>query len=84
MDAARIGDHAQVSDSILGRKVVVESTYENPVTIESGSVIGNAVHIRKGCKLIKTKVNYGLTIPPNTTYIDKFLQSYEDIAKLAS
>jgi len=84
MDAARIGDYAQVSDSILGRKVVVESTRENPVRIESTSVIGNAVHIRKGCKLIRTKVNYGLMIPPDMTYIDKFLQNYEDVAKLAS
>ena len=84
MDAAKIGDYAHVSDSILGRKVVVESTRENPVRIESTSVIGNAVHIRKGCKLIRTKVNYGLMIPPDMTYIDKFLQNYEDVAKLAS
>ena len=84
MDAAKIGDYTHVSDSILGRKVVVESTRENPVRIESTSVIGNAVHIGKGCKLIGTRVNYGLTIPPGMTYIDKFLQNYEDIVKLAS
>jgi NDP-sugar pyrophosphorylase family protein len=84
MDAAKIGDYAHVSDSILGRKVVVESTRENPARIESTSVIGNAVHIGKGCKLIRTKVNYGLTIPPDMTYIDKLLQNYEDVAKLAS
>jgi NDP-sugar pyrophosphorylase family protein len=84
MDAAKIGDYAHVSDSILDRKVVVESTRENPVRIESTSVIGNAVHIRKGCRLTRTRVNYGLTIPPGMTYIDKFLQNYEDVAKLAS
>ncbi|MGD8544259.1 MAG: NDP-sugar synthase [Candidatus Bathyarchaeota archaeon] len=84
MDAVKIGDYAHVLDSILGRKVVVESTRENPVRIESTSVIGNAVHIRKGCKLMRTKVNYGLTIPPDMTYIDKFLQNYEDVARLAS
>jgi len=84
MDAARIGDYAHVSDSILGRKVVVESTRENPVRIESTSVIGNAVHIRKGCRLIRTRVNYGLKIPPGMTYIDKFLKNYADIARLAS
>ncbi len=84
MDAAKIGAYAHVSDSILGRKVVVESTRENPARIESTSVIGNAVHIGKGCKLIRTKVNYGLTIPPDMTYIDKLLQNYEDVAKLAS
>jgi len=84
MDAAKIGDYAHVSDSILGRKVVVESTRENPVRIESTSVIGNAVHIRKGCKLIRTRVNPGLTIPLGMVYIDKFLQNYEDVVKLAS
>jgi len=84
MDAAKIGDYAHVSDSILGRKVVVESTRENPTYIESASVLGNAVHVRKGCRLIRTKVNPGLTIPPSMTYIDKFLQNHEDVVQLAS
>jgi len=47
-------------------------------------VIGNAVHIRKGCRLIRTRVNPGLTIPPDMTYIDKFLQNYEDVVQLAT
>jgi len=84
MDAAKIGDYAHLSDSILGRKVVVESTRENPTYIESTSVIGNAVHISKGCRLIKTKVDPGLKIPPCMIYNDKFLQNYEDVVKLAS
>ncbi|MCP8306668.1 MAG: NDP-sugar synthase [archaeon] len=83
MDAAKIGDYAHISDSILGRKVVVESTRENPTKIESTSVIGNAVHIREGCKLIRTKVNPNLRIPLGAAYIDKFLQNYEDVVKLA-
>jgi NDP-sugar pyrophosphorylase family protein len=84
MDAAKIGDCADLSDSILGRKVVVESSRENPTYIESTSVIGNAVYIRKGCKLTRTKVNPSLTIPPSMTYKDKFLQNYEDVVRLAS
>jgi NDP-sugar pyrophosphorylase family protein len=84
MDATKIGDYAHLSDSILGRKVIVESTRENPTCIESTSVMGNAVHIREGCKLTRTKVNPGLTIPPGMIYNDKFLQNYEDIVKLAS
>jgi len=84
MDAAKVGDYAHVSDSILGRKVVVESTRENPTYIESTSVIGNAVHISKGCSLRGTKVNPSLTIPPGMTYVDKFLQNYDDVAQLAS
>jgi NDP-sugar pyrophosphorylase family protein len=84
MDATKIGDYAHLSDSILGRKVIVESTREKPTYIESTSVMGNAVHIREGCRLIRTKVNPGLTIPPGMIYNDKFLQNYEDIVKLAS
>jgi len=84
MDAAKIGEYAHLSNSILGRKVVMESTRENPTRIESTSVIGNAVEIRKGCKLIGTKVNPGLTIPPSMTYADKFLRNQEDVVELAS
>jgi len=84
MDAAKILDSAHISDSIIGRKVTVESTRENPTRIESTSVIGNDVHISKGCRLTRTKVNPGLTIPPNMTYTDMFLLNYEDIAQLAS
>jgi NDP-sugar pyrophosphorylase family protein len=83
MDAAKIGDCTQISNSILGRKVVVESSCQNPTYIESTSAIGNAVHIKEGCKFIRTKVNPSLTIPPQMTYIDKFLQSHEDIVRLA-
>lgn len=84
MDAAKIGDYARVLDSIIGRKVTLESTRENPTSIESTSVIGNNVHIGKGCKFIRTKINPGLTIPPNITYIDKFLQNHEDTVELVS
>ncbi|MBO3803478.1 MAG: NDP-sugar synthase [Candidatus Brockarchaeota archaeon] len=84
MDAAKIGDYGHVSDSILGRKVSVESTRENPTSIESTSVVGSNVHIRKGCRLVRTKVNSGLTIPPGMTYVGKFLQNYEDVAQLAT
>jgi NDP-sugar pyrophosphorylase family protein len=83
MDASKIGDQAKVIDSIVGRKVVVESTMENPTRIESTSVIGNAVRIRKGCTLIGTRVNPGLTIPPGMTYVDKFLQDYQDVVETA-
>jgi NDP-sugar pyrophosphorylase family protein len=84
MDAARIGEYASLSNSIIGRKVIVESTRENPTSIESTSVISNAVQIRRGCKLTRTKINPGLTIPPGMTYVDKFLQNYEDVVELAS
>jgi NDP-sugar pyrophosphorylase family protein len=84
MDAAKIGDNAEVSDSIIGRKVTVESTRESPTFIESTSVIGNNVYVGKGCRLIRTKVNPGLTISSKMRYIDKFLVNHEDIAQLAS
>jgi len=82
-DAARIGEYAHIEDSILGRKVTVESSHENPTYIQSTSVIGGSVIIKKGCSLVRTKVNPELMIPPGMTYIDKFLQNYEDIVRLA-
>jgi len=84
LDAAKIGDYSSVSDSILGRKVVVDSTRENPTCIESTSVIGNTVHIREGCKIIKTRINPHLTIPPGMIYTDKFLKNDEDIVQLST
>ncbi len=83
MDAVKIGDCARLSDSIVGRKTVIESTREDSTRIES-SVIGNGVRIMSGCKLIETKVNPGLTIPQGMTYDGKFLETYEDIVRLAT
>ena len=83
MDAVRIGDYVHLSDSIVGRKTVIESTREHPTRIESRSVIGNGVHIMSGCQLIGTKVNPGLTIPQGMSYAGKFLETYEDIVRLA-
>jgi NDP-sugar pyrophosphorylase family protein len=84
MDAGRIGDYTQISDSIVGRKVLIESAKESPTYIGSQSVIGNAVHIGKGCKLTGTRIGAGLTIPANSTYTDKILQNYEDVVQLVS
>jgi NDP-sugar pyrophosphorylase family protein len=84
MDAGKIGDYSNISNSILGRKVIVESSKENPTIIESTSVIGNSVYLSKGCKLSGTKVDPGLIIPPNMSYKNKFLHTYEDVVKLAS
>ena len=84
LDAAKIGDYSHISDSILGRKVVVDSTRENPTCIESTSVIGNTVHIREGCKIIKTKINPHLTIPPGMIYVEKNLENYEDVVQLST
>ncbi|MGQ9468723.1 MAG: hypothetical protein ACUVTD_02695 [Nitrososphaerales archaeon] len=72
---AKVGDCAQISNSILGRKGVVESAYQNPTHIESTSVIGNAVNIKEGCRLVRTRVSPGLTIPPLMKYVNKFLQA---------
>lgn len=84
MDGAKVGDYARISDSILGRKVVVESTAENPTFIESTSVIGNAVHIGKGCRLMKTRVHPYLKVPPGMCYMNRNLETYEDIVTLAA
>ncbi|MEM3659044.1 MAG: NDP-sugar synthase [Thermoproteota archaeon] len=83
MDAAKIGDYTSISDSIIGRKAIVESSQEKPTSIEYFSTIGNSVRIREGCRLINTRVNPGLILPPGMTYINKFLQSYEDVVRMA-
>lgn len=83
MDASKIGDYAHISDSILGRKTIVESTRDNPTKVESVSTVGNAARIGRGCKLIRTRVNPGLILPPGMTYVDKFLQTYEDVVCMA-
>jgi NDP-sugar pyrophosphorylase family protein len=83
MDAAKIGDYAGIFDSIIGRKVIVESSKEKPTLIESFSTVGNSVRIREGCRLINTRVNPGLTLPPGMTYKNKFLQTYEDVVRMA-
>jgi len=82
-DAARIGEYTHIEDSILGRKVTVESSHESPTFVQSTSVIGSSALIRKGCRIVRTRINPGLMIPPGMTYIDKFLQSYEDVVCLA-
>jgi len=84
MDAVKVGDYARVSDSIVGRKAIIESTQEDQTRVESTSVIGNAARIRAGCTLIGTRVNPGLTVPQGMTYIHKFLQSYEDVVQLST
>jgi tetrahydrodipicolinate N-succinyltransferase len=84
MDAVKLGDYARVSDSIIGRKGIIESTQKDPTRIELASVIGNGAHIMTGCTLIGTRVNPGLTVPQGMTYVDKFLRSYEDVVQLST
>jgi NDP-sugar pyrophosphorylase family protein len=84
MDAAKIGDHARISNSILGRKVVVESSRSNPTCVESTSVIGNNVRIGPGCRIVRTRINPGLQTPMGMTYVDQYLEDYEDVVHLAT
>jgi len=84
MDAGKIGSYAHISDSIIGRKSIIDSSHEKPTVIESTSVIGNAVHIKEGCKLTRTKVGPNLVIPPDSIYVDKYLQDYSDVVQLSS
>ncbi len=83
MDGVKIGDNAYIVDSIIGRKSVIESSKNNSTYIGEYSVIGNAVRIREGCKLIGTRVNPYLTIPPGTKYTNKYIEDYKDVAQLA-
>ena len=40
MDGCRIGNYTHVTDSIIGRKAIIESSREHPTYIESNSVLG--------------------------------------------
>jgi NDP-sugar pyrophosphorylase family protein len=84
MDAVKIGNYAKISDSIVGRKTIIDSCLEKPTVIGSTSVIGNAVRIKEGCKLKGTKVGPNLVIPPDSVYVDKYLQDYSDVVQLVS
>jgi len=83
MDAVKIGDNACIVDSIIGRKSTVESSPSNPTYIGEYSVVGNAVRIREGCRLVGTKVNPYLTIPPGMRYVNKYIEDYKDVVQLA-
>lgn len=84
MDGCRIGNYTYITDSIIGRKAIIESSREHPTYVESNSAIGNTAQIKEGCRLIRTKVNPGLVIPKGMTYIDKILSTYEDVVQLSS
>jgi NDP-sugar pyrophosphorylase family protein len=84
MDGCTIDEYAKIADSIIGRKVVIESSYEQPTCIEDNSVVGDNCRIRTGCRLVRTRVNPNLIIPKGMTFVDKYLQTYEDVAQLAS
>jgi len=84
MDAARIGEYTQISTSILGRKVVLDSTQQQPTYVTGESVLGNAVSIGRGCRLVRTRINPSLTIPPGLSYNNVFLQTSKDVIELAT
>jgi NDP-sugar pyrophosphorylase family protein len=83
MDGCQIGSYTHIIDSIIGRKVLVESSQKTPTYIEDNSVIGSTVKIKEGCKLKRTRVNPGLVIPKGMIYINKFLRTYEDVVQLS-
>ncbi len=84
MDATVLGDYTSVSKSIVGRNVTIKSTKQHPTKIDAVSVVGNDVIIREGCTLIETRVYPELTIPPETTYVNQTLKTYNDVAQLAA
>ncbi|MCJ7630784.1 NDP-sugar synthase [Candidatus Bathyarchaeota archaeon] len=84
MDGCTIGENCKITDSIIGRKVIIESSEKCPTSIEKNSVVGSSCKIREGCRLVRTKVNPNLIIPKGMIYVDKFLQTYEDEAQLSS
>jgi NDP-sugar pyrophosphorylase family protein len=56
MDRVIIDDDAEVYDSIIGRHVVVHSSYHRPTKVTAVSVIADDVTLEEGCSLTTTKV----------------------------
>jgi NDP-sugar pyrophosphorylase family protein len=56
MDRVIIGEKAEVTDSIIGRHVTVQSSAEKRTKICSVSVIADDVTIEEGCNLEATKI----------------------------
>ena len=84
LDGCKIGNNTIITDSILGRSVIIESSEKKPTCIEANSVVGNSCKIREGCWLVSTKVNPNLILPKGMNYVGKTLQTYEDVAQLSS
>jgi len=56
LDRCIVHDNAKISNSIVGRHVIVESSSEKPTMIEDLSVIGDDSLIEEGCTLKGAKV----------------------------
>ncbi len=56
MDRAIIGECAEVSESIIGRHVVVDSSQQKPTKINSISVIADDVKLEEGCIISGSKI----------------------------
>ncbi len=56
MDRAIISEYAEVTDSIIGRHVAVNSSQKNPTKISAISVVADDVILEEGCTLIASKV----------------------------
>ena len=56
MDRTIVGNNAEVSDSIIGRHVTIQSSKLKPTAVCSISVVGDDVTIEEGCKLEATKI----------------------------
>ena len=56
MDRTIVGNNAEVSDSIIGRHVTIQSSKPKPTAVCSISVVGDDVTIEEGCKLEATKI----------------------------
>jgi NDP-sugar pyrophosphorylase family protein len=82
MDSSTIGEKCDIRDSIIGRYATLESTREYPTKIESYSVVGEGVIIKRGCRISGSKIYPDLTIPPLTELYGKTIRTAHDILEI--
>ncbi len=82
MDSSTIGENCEIKDSIIGRYVTLESTEEYPTKIDSYSVVGDGVIIKRGCRISGSKIYPDLTIPSSTELYEKTIRSADEILEI--
>ncbi|MEM2924350.1 MAG: NDP-sugar synthase [Methanocellales archaeon] len=56
LDRARIGEYAEIQESIIGRHSIVKSSKAKPTKIKAISVLGDDVIVEEGCEIIASKI----------------------------
>lgn len=82
LDRAYLGEGTYISNSIISRHVLIDSSLSNPTKIVGLSVVGDNVKIGKGCEIIASKIWPNIQIPSEIKIIEKTIKSQEEVKDL--